>query len=171
MFSTIFYSMGVQGFHILDRVLRSPMDEILSYLLTVSRSVVQCPVLQVVWFMFLFIVLTMLPFIWVILIAELPHLCSSRTPPHPFLPTFFLPFIDIFHDMSVLYSPSHPGNPTLFPGQFMWDLWLTKWHWEGFLSKFFKFHSSVFFKSHSSVTFHKYTVFIFHSSAADTVKC
>ena len=135
----MFYNVGVQGFQILDRVVRNHTDEILLFLLTVSRSVVQCPVLQVVWFMFLFIILMMWPFMRVILTAELLHLCSFRTPPHPFLPTFFLPFIDIIRDVSMLYSPSHPGNPTLFPGQFMWDLWLTKWHCVSFFSQYLIF--------------------------------
>jgi len=37
--------MDVQGFQILDRVVHNHTDEILLFLLTVSRSVVQCPVL------------------------------------------------------------------------------------------------------------------------------
>jgi len=39
MCSTVFYNMGVKGFHILDGVLCSPMDEILLFLLAVSSSV------------------------------------------------------------------------------------------------------------------------------------
>jgi hypothetical protein len=25
---------------------------------------------------------------------------------------------------------SHCGDPSLIPGQVMWDLWWTKWHWD-----------------------------------------
>jgi hypothetical protein len=32
-------------------------------------------------------------------------------------------------------AASHHGSP----GQFMWDLWWTKWHWHRFLSEFFGF--------------------------------
>jgi hypothetical protein len=34
---------------------------------------------------------------------------------------------------------SHRGVPRSRPGQFMWDLWWTKWHWGRFFSEFFDF--------------------------------
>jgi hypothetical protein len=133
--------LGVHGFHILDRVLHSPMDELLLFLLTLPISVG-----SVVCFMFLFIFLTMWPFKRVILTAEL-LLYSSRTSPHPFLPTFFLSFIDIFPNMFLLYSPPHPGSPTLFPGQFVWDLWMTMWNCDRFSPRTLIFTCQHFYTS------------------------
>jgi hypothetical protein len=45
-----------------------------------------------------------------------------------------------------LQSPaSHRGGP----GQSMWDMWWTKWHWDRFFSEFFGFPPSIY---HSIVT-------------------
>jgi hypothetical protein len=40
---------------------------------------------------------------------------------------------------------SHRGCPALFPVQSMWDLWLTKCHWERFFSEYFGFSLSFSF--------------------------
>jgi hypothetical protein len=39
-------------------------------------------------------------------------------------------------------------RPGFAPGQYMWDLWWTKWHWDRFFSEFFRFPLSVY---HSTV--------------------
>jgi hypothetical protein len=44
------------------------------------------------------------------------------------------------------YSPaSHRGGPGSIPGQSMWDLWWTKWHWDRFFSEYFGFPLSISF--------------------------
>jgi hypothetical protein len=47
---------------------------------------------------------------------------------------------------------SHRGGPGSRPGQSIWDLWWTKWHWDRFLSEFFGFylsyHSTVALQTH-----------------------
>jgi hypothetical protein len=40
---------------------------------------------------------------------------------------------------------SHRRGPGLRPGQSMWDLWWTKWHWDRFFSKSFGFLLSISF--------------------------
>jgi hypothetical protein len=41
---------------------------------------------------------------------------------------------------------SHRGGPGSIPGQSMWDLWWTKWHWDRFFPEFFGFPLSVSFR-------------------------
>jgi hypothetical protein len=49
---------------------------------------------------------------------------------------------NIVHAMAeVVSSWPHLGGP----GQFMWDLWWTNWHWDRFFSKFLGFVLSVSF--------------------------
>jgi hypothetical protein len=36
-------------------------------------------------------------------------------------------------------------SPGSIPGQFMWDLWWTKWHWERFFPEYFGFSLSISF--------------------------
>jgi hypothetical protein len=44
------------------------------------------------------------------------------------------------------YPPaSHRGGPGSIPGQSMWDLWWTKWHWDRFSPEFFGFPLSISF--------------------------
>jgi hypothetical protein len=40
---------------------------------------------------------------------------------------------------------SHRGGPGSIPGQSMWDLWWTKWHWDRFFSMYFGFFLSISF--------------------------
>jgi hypothetical protein len=40
---------------------------------------------------------------------------------------------------------SHRGGPGSIPGQSMWDLWWTKWHWDRFLPEYFGFPLSLSF--------------------------
>jgi hypothetical protein len=40
-------------------------------------------------------------------------------------------------------SASHRGGPGSRPGQSVWDLWWTKWHWDTFFNEFFGFPLSV----------------------------
>ena len=35
-------------------------------------------------------------------------------------------------------TPNH-GGPASVPYQYMWNLWCTKWHWDTFLSEYFRF--------------------------------
>jgi hypothetical protein len=39
---------------------------------------------------------------------------------------------------------SHRGGPGSRPGQSMWNLWWTKWHWDRFFSEFFGFPQSIY---------------------------
>jgi hypothetical protein len=42
--------------------------------------------------------------------------------------------------MAQAVSPaSHRGGPGSIPGQSMWDLWWTKWHWDMFFPEYFGF--------------------------------
>jgi hypothetical protein len=50
--------------------------------------------------------------------------------------------------------PHHRGSPGSRPGQSMWDLWLTKWHWERFFSEFFGFPLSISFHRRSPNSYH-----------------
>jgi hypothetical protein len=36
--------------------------------------------------------------------------------------------------LSGLSPASHRGGPGSHPGQFIWDLWWTNWHWDRFVS-------------------------------------
>jgi hypothetical protein len=36
-------------------------------------------------------------------------------------------------------SASHLGGPGTIPGQLMWDLWWTKWHWDRFFPRVLRF--------------------------------
>jgi hypothetical protein len=47
-----------------------------------------------------------------------------------------------------------PWKLGLCLGQSMWDLWLTKWHWDRFFSKFFIFPLSVSFHHDSILIYH-----------------
>jgi len=38
---------------------------------------------------------------------------------------------------------SHRGGPSSIPDQSMWDLWWTKWQWDGVFSQYFRFLLSV----------------------------
>jgi hypothetical protein len=38
---------------------------------------------------------------------------------------------------------SHRGGPGSCPGQSMWDLWWTEWHWDRFFTEFFDFPPSI----------------------------
>jgi hypothetical protein len=40
---------------------------------------------------------------------------------------------------STMAQPPHRGGPGSHPGQSMWDLWWTKWHWDRSFSEFFSF--------------------------------
>jgi hypothetical protein len=51
-------------------------------------------------------------------------------------------------------SASHRGGPGSRPGQSMWDLWCTKWHWDRFFSEFSGFSLSVSFHRHSPNSYH-----------------
>jgi hypothetical protein len=48
---------------------------------------------------------------------------------------------------------SHSGSSNSMPGQSMWDLWWTKWHWDRFLSEYFSFPLSVSFHHCSILIF------------------
>jgi hypothetical protein len=39
----------------------------------------------------------------------------------------------------------NPGQEKKIPGQSMWDLWWTKWHWDRFFPEYFGFLLSVSF--------------------------
>jgi hypothetical protein len=39
----------------------------------------------------------------------------------------------------------HRGGPGWIPGQSMWDLWWTKWHWDRFFPEYFGFPLSIAF--------------------------
>jgi hypothetical protein len=54
--------------------------------------------------------------------------------------TFSL-FVELFSQSQA----SHCEGLCLVSGQFMWDLWRTKWHWLRFLSKYFSFRLFVSF--------------------------
>ena len=42
--------------------------------------------------------------------------------------------------LSIALSPVfHRGRSDLLPGQFMWDLWWSKWRWDSFFFKYFNF--------------------------------
>jgi hypothetical protein len=49
-------------------------------------------------------------------------------------------------------EPSHRGGPESHPGQSMWELLRTKWHWDRFFSEFFVFpcrhHTTVALQTH-----------------------
>jgi hypothetical protein len=47
-----------------------------------------------------------------------------------------------------------PRRPGFAPGQSMWDLWWTEWHWDRFFSELFGFTLSVSFHRRSSNSYH-----------------
>jgi hypothetical protein len=53
------------------------------------------------------------------------------------------------------------AGPVSLPGQFMWDLWWTKWHWDRFFSESFGFPLSV--------SFHRCSIFTHVSSGGRTM--
>jgi len=46
----------------------------------------------------------------------------------------------------------HSGVPSSILDQSMWDLWWTKWRWDRFFSKYFRFPLSVSFRQCSKLT-------------------
>jgi hypothetical protein len=44
-----------------------------------------------------------------------------------------------------LFAGSHRGGLCSIPGQSMWDLWWTKWHWDRFFPEYFGFPLSISF--------------------------
>jgi hypothetical protein len=44
-----------------------------------------------------------------------------------------------------LVAASHRGGPGSIPGQSIWDLWWTKWHWDRIFPEFFGFPLSMSF--------------------------
>jgi hypothetical protein len=56
---------------------------------------------------------------------------------------------------------SHRGGPGSFPGQSMWDLWQTKWHWVRFFSESLRFPLSL--------SFHHCSIFTHVSSGGQTM--
>jgi hypothetical protein len=38
---------------------------------------------------------------------------------------------------------THGGGPGSIPGQSMWDLWWTQWHWDRFFTEYFGFPLSI----------------------------
>jgi hypothetical protein len=46
---------------------------------------------------------------------------------------------------AVSRRPLTGGGLTSIPGQSMWDLWQTKWQWDGFFPEYFGFHLSISF--------------------------
>jgi hypothetical protein len=53
-----------------------------------------------------------------------------------------------------LSSAPHRGGPGSRPGQSMWDLWCTKWHWDRVFSEFFCFPLSALFNRRSPHPYH-----------------
>jgi hypothetical protein len=48
-----------------------------------------------------------------------------------------------YHGSGGLSPACHGGVPGSRPGQSMWDLWWTKWHWDRFFSELFGFPLSI----------------------------
>jgi hypothetical protein len=46
-----------------------------------------------------------------------------------------------------------PRSPVSLPGQSMWDLWWTKWHWDRLFSEFFGFPLSISFHRRSAYSY------------------
>jgi len=50
-----------------------------------------------------------------------------------------------FHGSGGSLPARHREGPGSSPGQSVWDLWWTKWHWDRFCSEFFGFLLSASF--------------------------
>jgi len=56
-------------------------------------------------------------------------------------PSLFSVLINFVRFVSVVPRLRRVVVPGSVPGQYMWDLWWTKWHWDKFLSEYFVFPS------------------------------
>jgi hypothetical protein len=62
--------------------------------------------------------------------------------------------IQYHNEMQILGYEPHRGVPDSRPGQSMWDLWWTKWHWDRVFSEFFCFPLSISFQRRSPNSYH-----------------
>jgi hypothetical protein len=57
-----------------------------------------------------------------------------------FLFSLFFLFLNFRIELTLFLGPCHgPG------GQYMWDFWRTKWHWDRFFPEYFGFPMSILF--------------------------
>ena len=63
------------------------------------------------------------------------------------------------HFTNQLTEACHAGGPVSIPGQSVWDLWRTKWHWDRFFPEYFGFPLSISFHR-CSITRKKHIIFI-----------